>query len=66
MSVSTIEKLAIIMHRHQIDFNEFNLKLENVETMEFIDILQDENTSSSIRLGGFRVGDTVGSLLYIW
>jgi len=34
MSVSTLEKLVVIMHRFGIDYNEFNLKFENIEHLE--------------------------------
>ena len=34
MAVSNFEKLTIILHKFGIDFNEFNIKFENIETQD--------------------------------
>lgn len=63
-----LEKLLTNLLHNEIDLNEFNLKIENVETVVFAEIEATSPTYSStvLRTGGFRVGDTVGNLLYIW
>lgn len=60
-----LEKLVSNLLYNEADLNEFNLKVENVETVIFTEIAPT-TSPTVLRTGGFRVGDTVGSLLYIW
>lgn len=61
-----LDKLVTNLLHNEIDLNEFNLKVENIETVEFVESTQGSTTTTISRNGGFRVGDRVGSLLYTW
>lgn len=64
---SNLEKLVKILHANQIDFNEYIIKFQDIESIEYINNNVPVEDYVPINTGGpFRVGDTVGSLLYIW
>lgn len=47
MSTSILEKLVVIMHKFGIDFNEYNVKFENIQQEDASALLEQEATQEA-------------------